>query len=133
MTTEITDTKVANPAGSIYFDGKCQFCVAHRERWGSVFERRGFVWRPLQTPGTAERLGITEAQLQAEMWLQLADGRRFSGINAWSAVMRRVWWLWPFGVVLALPGFNAMGRALYRLIAKHRQCIGGACTTPRRT
>jgi hypothetical protein len=86
----------------------------------------------LQTPGTAERLGITEVQLQAEMWLQLADGRRFSGINAWSALMRRVWWLWPVGIVLALPGFNAVGRALYRWIANHRYCLGGLCTIPKR-
>jgi predicted DCC family thiol-disulfide oxidoreductase YuxK len=132
MNTEITDTKAENPAGSIYFDGECRFCVAHRKRWGSVFEHRGFVWVPLQTPGTAARLGITEAQLQAEMWLQLADGRRFSGIDAWSAVMRRVWWLWPVGVVLALPGFNAMGRALYSWIAKRRHCLGSVCTIPKR-
>jgi predicted DCC family thiol-disulfide oxidoreductase YuxK len=133
MHTEITDHIATKPTGWIYFDGECRFCVEHRKRWGSIFERRGFVWRPLQTPGTADRLGITEMQLQAEMWLQLADGRTFSGINAWSAVMRRVWWLWPVGVVLALPVFNAMGRALYRWIAKHRHCIGGVCTIPKRT
>jgi predicted DCC family thiol-disulfide oxidoreductase YuxK len=133
MHTEMTDKNGRDPAGWIYFDGECRFCVEHRKRWGGVFERRAFVWIPLQTPGTAERLGITETQLHAEMWLQLADGRRFSGINAWSAVMRRVWWLWPMGVVLALPGFNAMGRALYRWIAKHRHCMGGVCTIPKRT
>ena len=132
MNTEITDTKAAKPAGWIYFDGECRFCVAHRKRWGSVFERRGFVWMPLQTAGTAERLGITDAQLQAEMWLELADGRKLSGINAWSAQMRQVWWLWPVGVVLAAPGFNTVGRAVYRWIAKHRHCIGGVCTIPRR-
>jgi predicted DCC family thiol-disulfide oxidoreductase YuxK len=133
MHTDFTDPKAKHRAGSIYFDGQCRFCVAHRARWGSVFERRGIVWVPLQTPGTAERLGITEAQLQAEMWLQLADGRRCSGINAWSALMRRVWWLWPLGVVLALPGFNAIGRALYREIAKHRHGIGGVGPIPKRT
>ncbi|HEY5912446.1 MAG TPA: DUF393 domain-containing protein [Verrucomicrobiae bacterium] len=132
MNTEITDKNAAKPAGWIYFDGDCRFCTAHRQRWGKIFERRGFVWVPLQTPGTAERLGITEAQLQAEMWLQLADGRKFSGINAWSVPMRRVWWLWPLGVVLAVPGFNAVGRALYRWLAKHRHCIGGACAVPGR-
>jgi predicted DCC family thiol-disulfide oxidoreductase YuxK len=122
--------KVSNMAGLIYFDGQCQFCVALRERWGVIFERRGFVWTPLQTPGTSDRLGITEAQLQAEMWLQLADGRKLGGIDTWSALMRRVWWLWPVGAVLALPGFNAIGRALYRWIAKHRHCIRGRCGIP---
>jgi predicted DCC family thiol-disulfide oxidoreductase YuxK len=132
MHTELTDSVDIKPTGWIYFDGTCRFCTAHRQRWGKVFERRGFVWIPLQTPGTAERLGITETQLHAEMWLQLADGQKFSGINAWSVQLRRVWWLWPVGAVLALPGFNAMGRAVYRWIAKHRHCIGGACTIPKR-
>ena len=133
MNTEITDKNAEMPVGWIYFDGDCRFCTAHRQRWGKIFERRGFVWIPLQTPGTAERLGITETQLHTEMWLQLADGRKFNGISAWSVQMRRVWWLWPMGVVLALPGFKAVGRALYRWIAKHRHCIGGVCTIPKST
>jgi len=127
MTTEITDNKAIEPAGWIFFDAECRFCVAHRRRWGRIFERRGFVWLPLQTPGTAERLGISESQLHAEMWLQLADGRKFSGVNAWSAQMRHVWWLWPLGAMLALPGFNAAARGLYRWLAKNRHCIGGQC------
>jgi predicted DCC family thiol-disulfide oxidoreductase YuxK len=129
----MTDENAAQPIGWIYFDAQCPFCLAHRKRWGSVLERRGFVWRPLQTSGTAERLGITNARLQAEMWLHIADGRRFSGINAWIVLMRRVWWLWPIGVALAVPGFNAAGRALYRWVAKHRYCLGGTCTIPTRT
>lgn len=133
MNTEITDKTASTPTGWIYFDGECRFCIAHRQRWGSVFERRGFVWVPLQTPGTAERLGITEAQLRAEMWLQLADGRKFAGVNAWSVQMRRVWWLWPLGTLIALPGANTLARALYRWIAKHRHCFGGACAVPRHT
>ncbi len=128
MITEITDKNANTAAGWIYFDGECRFCTAHRQGWGKIFERRGFVWMPLQTPGTPERLGITATQLHAEMWLALADGRKFSGIGVWSALMRRVWWLWPMGVVLAMPGFNAIGGAVYRWIAKRRHCIGGGCT-----
>ena len=132
MTTEITDARAPQPTGWIYFDAECRFCVAHRRRWGRIFERRGFVWLPLQTAGTAGRLGVTDSQLRSEMWLQLADGRKFNGVNAWSAQMRRVWWLWPLGVMLALPGVNAGARVLYRWIAKNRHCLGGACTIPSR-
>ena len=130
MNTEISDNDVAIPAGWIFFDAECRFCIANRHRWGKVIERRGFVWLPLQTPGTAERLGITGLQLRKAMWLLLADGRKFSGVNTWITLMCRVWWLWPLGFVLALPGFNTIGRALYRWIAKNRQCLGGVCTIP---
>lgn len=130
MNTEITDTNARAPTGWVYFDAGCRFCVAHRNHWGKFLERRGFVWLSLQTPGVAERLGVTQAQLRAEMWLQYADGQKFSGVNAWSALMRRVWWLWPLGVLLALPGFNAAGHALYRSIARRRHCLGRACSLP---
>jgi predicted DCC family thiol-disulfide oxidoreductase YuxK len=128
MFTEMTDNKGGTPTGWIFFDAECRFCTAHRLRWGRIFERRGFVWLPMQTPGTAERLGVTDRELQAEMWLQLADGRKFSGVNAWSVQMRYVWWLSPLGVLLGLPGFNTAARVLYRWIAKNRQCLGGACS-----
>jgi len=62
------------------------------------------------------------------MWLRLADGRTFGGVNAWGALLRHVWWLWPLGVLLVLPGVNAAARILYRWIAKNRHCLGGACT-----
>ncbi len=130
MNTEISDATAAGPVGTIFFDAECGLCVANRRRWGQILERRGFVWLPLQTPGTTERLGITDAQLQDEMWLQLADGRRCSGVNAWSVLMRHVWWLWLLGLVIALPGFNAAARAIYRWIAKNRHCLGGACRIP---
>ena len=132
MNTEIPAANNTSPAGWIYFDAACRFCVAHRRRWGPILERRGFVWLPLQTPGAAEQLGITGDQLRSAMWLQLADGRTFSGVDAWSALLLRVWWLWPAGVLLRLPGFHAAGRMLYSWIAGHRHCLGGACTIPRR-
>ena len=128
MNGDIADRNTTNPTGVIFYDAECRFCVAQRRRWGRVFERRGCAWLPLQTPGAAERLGVTDQQLREEMWLQLADGRRFSGVNAWGALMRRVWWLWPLGMLLALPRFNAAGRVLYRWIAKNRHCLGGTCS-----
>lgn len=119
--------KDAKMRGRVFYDAGCRFCVAGRRRWGGLFERRGFVWLPLQTPGTAARLGITEDQLRAEMWLQCADGRAFSGVGAWSELLRQVWWLWPLGMLIALPGFNALARVLYRWIARNRHCLGGSC------
>jgi predicted DCC family thiol-disulfide oxidoreductase YuxK len=82
----------------------------------------------LQTPGPAERLGVTDLQLLEEMWLQFADGRTFSGVNAWSLLMRRVRWLWPLGFVLSWPGIHAIARSLYRWTAKNRYCLGGWVT-----
>lgn len=97
------------------------------KRWGGLFARRGFEWLPLQTPGTAARLGVTEAQLLEEMWLELPGGRVTSGANAWGKLMRNVWWMWPLGVLIGVPGINAIARAVYRWIARNRHCFGGSC------
>ena len=125
--------------GWVFYDAECDLCRNGVARWGSVFALRGFEWRPLQTiihpscaplgegGGAAERLGIDDAGLREEMKLLLPDGRVLGGIDAWRVLFRSVWWLWPLGVLLALPGFHAIGAACYRWIARHRYRLGGQC------
>jgi predicted DCC family thiol-disulfide oxidoreductase YuxK len=128
VNTEITQrTDSASFRGWIFFDGECRFCRAGRRRWGKVFDRRGYIWLPLQTPGTAARLGVTQEQLMAEMWVLPADGHPLNGVSAWIELMRRVWWLSPLAFLLALPGVKSFGQMVYRWIARNRYCIGGAC------
>jgi predicted DCC family thiol-disulfide oxidoreductase YuxK len=133
MNTEITEIRVKKPAGWIFFDAECGFCVANRLRWGRIFERRGFVWLPLQTPGTPERLGATPEQLMAEMWVLPAGAPPLNGVDAWIGLMRHVWWLKPLALVLDLPGIKRLAQAGYRWIARNRYCIAGRCRMhPRR-
>lgn len=127
MNTEITDNNAKKPAGWIFYDAACRFCVGGRRRWGAVFERRGYVWLPLQTPGTAARFGVTQDQLMAEMWVLSAGGRPLNGVNAWIELLRRVWWLSPIGFLLSLPGIKSVGQLVYRWIARSRYCLSGAC------
>jgi len=55
-----------------------------------------------------------------------------SGSMAWIALLRHVWWLKPFGVVLGLPGLRRLAQAVYRWVARHRHCLGGQCHLPPR-
>jgi predicted DCC family thiol-disulfide oxidoreductase YuxK len=133
MNTEMADNNTTQPVGWIFFDAECRFCVAGRRRWGRIFERRGFVWLPMQTPGTAERLGVTPERLAAEMWVLPAGGPPLNGVGAWIGLMRHVWWLKPFAVVLGLPGIKRLAQAAYRWMARHRYCLAGRCRIlPRR-
>jgi predicted DCC family thiol-disulfide oxidoreductase YuxK len=127
MNTEITDNKDVRPTGWIFFDAECRFCVAGRRRWGQIFERRGFVWLPLQTPGTAQRLRVTPALLMREMWVLPAGAPPLSGVDAWIGLMRHVWWLKPLAAMLDLPGIKRLAQAFYRWIARKRYCIAGQC------
>lgn len=125
--TEMTDDEGATPTGWIFFDAQCRLCRASRRRWGRIFERRGFVWLPIQTPGVADRLGVSQERLMAEMWFLPAGGLPASGVNAWTGLMRCVWWLKPFALVIQMPGINRLARAAYRWIARHRHCLSGQC------
>lgn len=114
-------------AGWVFYDAECDFCLRSVARWGRLFARRGFVWKPLQSPGAAAQLRVTEAELYAELKLLRPDSRVLGGIDAWTTLMRSVWWLWPLGALLTLPGLHAAGAWTYRWVARHRHCLGGAC------
>jgi predicted DCC family thiol-disulfide oxidoreductase YuxK len=113
--------------GWIFYDAECSICQASRNRWGAMLTRRGFEWVPLQTAGAADRLGIAETSLLEEVKLLLPDQRVLGGIDAWACLLRSVWWLWPLGLLLSLPGCHAVGQVCYRWLARHRSCLGGPC------
>jgi predicted DCC family thiol-disulfide oxidoreductase YuxK len=113
--------------GSVYYDAECGFCRAGARRGSGLFERRGFRWLPLQTPGTPARLGLTEAALREEMKLWLTDGRVLGGVDAWAVLFRSVWWLWPLGVALRIPGLHWVANLVYRWVARHRYALAGQC------
>jgi len=111
--------------GEVFYDGDCAMCSRGAARWGGLFARHGFRGLPLQTPGTAARTGASDAELRAEMKLLLADGRVVGGAHAWAVLFRSVWWLWPLGVLIGLPGLRVLSAAAYRWIARNRYCISG--------
>lgn len=127
MNTETSDINDETPNGWIFFDAECRLCAAGRRRWGRIFERRGFVWVPLQTPGAAERLGATPDQLMGEMWVLPADAAPLRGISAWIALMTHVWWLKPLALGLRLRGVRPLAQILYLWVARHRYCFAGRC------
>jgi predicted DCC family thiol-disulfide oxidoreductase YuxK len=95
---------------------------------GRIFAKRGFEWLPLQSPGAASRLGLSQTALLEEMKLQLADGRVMGGIDSWIELFRSVWWLRPISLLLSLPGLHWLGSACYRWLARNRYCFGGKCS-----
>lgn len=123
----MTDNNAGTRAGCIFYDAECRFCVREMQRWEPVFARRGFIWKPLQTPAAAQQLGVSEADLRDEMKLLTPEARVLGGVDAWARLFRSVWWLWPVGALLALPGARGLGAIVYRWVAQHRHCLSGAC------
>jgi predicted DCC family thiol-disulfide oxidoreductase YuxK len=113
--------------GWIFYDADCVLCVATMMRVRQLFASRGFQWVPLQTPGAAGRLGVSPTAFETRMHVLAPNGRVCHNADALAIVCRSVWWLWPLGGLLSLPGCRGMGRLAYNWLARNRYCLGGRC------
>lgn len=121
MNTDIAK-KTVTPVSSgwIFYDANCRWCRLGRRRTGDLFSSRGFVWVPLQTPGSARRLGVPSADFDRHLHLLEVDGRVRTNADALAFLCRSVGWLRPLGTLLAVPGIRTLARWAYDFVARHR-------------
>lgn len=116
------------PGGTLFFDGACGMCTRSRDLLLRL-DRTGKVQsEPLQSPGTAQRLGVApENLLDSVRWLG-SSGVVYSGAEAVSAAVSAA-----VGTRIPLrfyriPGIGFLEEAVYRWVAAHRYRFPG--TTP---
>ena len=119
------------PRGWIGYDGQCGICQAGVRHWRTLFERRGFVFLPLQHSWWREQLGLPEDAVPEEMKLRLANGKIHGGVDAMAALCRAVWWLAPLGGLLLAPGLHTWAQVVYRALASRRKRMA-SCPLARR-
>jgi predicted DCC family thiol-disulfide oxidoreductase YuxK len=114
------------PIGTLFFDGACGMCTRSRD-FLLRLDRTGNVHtEPLQSPGTAERLGVAPTSLlESIRWLD-ASGAVYSGAEAANAaVCAAVGTRIPL-VIYRIPGVRFIEDAVYKWIAAHRYRFPGA-------
>ena len=115
-------------AGTLFFDGACGMCTRSRD-FLLKFDRTGRLrTETLQSPGTAERLGIEPASLlDSVRWLD-PSGAVYSGAEAANAaVSAAVGTRIPLAIY-RIPGIRSIEDAVYKWVAAHRYRFPG--TTP---
>lgn len=127
MMTEITEHNDGR-WDEVFYDAECSFCRSSVKFFGAFFTRRGFRWLPMQLPGTAARLKISETELRGEMKLLRADGKLLGGIDAWICLLRSTRWLKPLAEFFEWPGIHRLADGGYRWLARNRYCFGGHCS-----
>jgi predicted DCC family thiol-disulfide oxidoreductase YuxK len=117
---------------AIYYDDECQICRDMLQRFGRTLAERRFTFVPLQSPGAARVLGVSNERLMDEMRVRLDDGLVFGGASAVAAIARRIWWAWPLWALSRVPGVMSLLNVAYRRIARNRHCPNELCTGSRR-
>ncbi|WP_099041511.1 thiol-disulfide oxidoreductase DCC family protein [Mycobacterium neglectum] len=115
-------------SGTLFFDGNCGMCTRSRNFLLKLNRTGGLLTEPLQTPGTAERLGISDASLMdAVRWLD-ATGSVYAGAEAANAAVSAALGTRVPLLIYRIPGIRALEDAVYRWVADHRYRFPG--TTP---
>lgn len=115
-------------SGTLFFDGKCGMCTRSRNFLLKLNRTGDLRTEPLQTPGTAERLGIDDATLMDSVrWLDSA-GNVYAGAEAANAAVSVALGTRIPLMIYRIPGIRSLEEAVYRWVADHRYRFPG--TTP---
>jgi len=116
------------PVGTLFFDGACGMCTRSKDLL-LRFDRTGNIaTAPLQSPDTAQRLGITPASLlDSVRWLD-TSGTVYSGAEAANAALSAALGSAAPLAIYRLPGIRFIEDVVYRWVVAHRYRFPG--TTP---
>lgn len=115
-------------SGTLFFDGNCGMCTRSRNFLLKLNRTGDLHTEPLQTPGTADRLGIDDsALLDSVRWLDSA-GHVYAGAEAANAAVSVALGTGIPLMIYRIPGIRSLEEAVYRWVADHRYRFPG--TTP---
>lgn len=115
-------------SGVLFFDGACGMCTRSRDLLLSWNRTGNVQTETLQSPGTAERLGIApENLLESVRWLD-TSGTVYSGAEAANAALSAALGSRIPLAIYRIPGIRFIEDAVYRWVVAHRYRFPG--TTP---
>jgi predicted DCC family thiol-disulfide oxidoreductase YuxK len=115
--------------GTLFFDGLCGMCTRSRNLLLRRFNRTGRVHtEPLQSAGTAERLGISPEKLLESVWWLDSSGAVCGGAEAVNAAVAAGLGTRLPTAIYRVPGAGRLEEAVYGWVAANRYRFPG--TTP---
>ena len=115
-------------AGTLFFDGACGMCTRSRNLLLRMDRTGNVQTEALQSPGTAQRLGIAPASLlESVRWLD-SSGIVYSGAEAANAALSAAIGTRIPLIIYRIPGIRSIEEAVYRWVAANRFRFPG--TTP---
>ena len=111
--------------GVLVFDGRCGVCtraVNLLARWN----RTGMLRiEPMQSPGMADRLGVTDDRMMESAWWLDSSGAIFAGAYAMNVALAAALGTRLPLRIYRIPGVGAVQNVIYRWVATHRYRFRG--------
>ncbi|MGJ0118730.1 thiol-disulfide oxidoreductase DCC family protein [Williamsia sp. MIQD14] len=111
--------------GVLYFDGDCGMCTRARDLLQRLNRTGKVRTEPLQSAGTADRVGATPESLMESVWWLGDDGTVYSAAHAANAAVAAALGTSLPLRVYRIPGVHQAQEAAYRWVATHRQYFPG--------
>lgn len=111
---------------TIYFDGACRVCSAEMEHYRRKKHGGRLLFVDISSPEFVPvENGPALADFMARMHVQDAEGRFFTGVEAFQVIWRACPepWLHQAAVLLNLPGIKQCARLGYALFARYRYLL----------
>lgn len=112
---------------TIFYDGKCQFCVAVQKKIQHFDTQDQFLFKDLWKEQPQSNLGITQKQLQEKIHLVTSTGEIHTGYFVFKKIVMGIPKLRLIGLILMIPGFDFLGKIIYKIIAKNRNRTCDRC------
>ena len=131
MTTlnQAIGTRAAPRRDTVLYDGQCRFCRGQIAILRRLDVGGRLQFTSLHDPSVAVDFPeISRAELLEEMVVVDRRGRAWRGAGAVRYLSRSLVPLWPLALPLHVPGSMPLWQWLYRLVARNRYRIAGACT-----
>ena len=106
------------------YDGNCVICQSTCETMRALDWRRRIEFIDLHRVGASERFAaLNHQRLMSEIHVLDADGKVYAGFAGIRRMLREAPLGFPFWLLLHLPGSEALGKRVYRFVARRRYRI----------
>jgi predicted DCC family thiol-disulfide oxidoreductase YuxK len=106
----------------VFYDAECPLCIRTKIVVNHFNNNQKIKFLTVQN-ASAENKYLAEIsynELLNDIHAVDIDGKVYSGVNTYIQILKRIYYLYPFAIILKLPGINFIANKTYKFIANNR-------------
>ena len=102
----------------VAYDNTCLFCIDVKKDIDRIDRGKKLKWIGIDK-FKYKKYKLKKEDLLKEMYL-IDNEKVYKGYYAWKQISKRVPLMYPFYVILLIPGMDFIGDKIYKIVSKHR-------------